>query len=69
MKSNLQIDIETSILKGLQELRPKLQDSPISFSLHKAERKGFYSGFCFAKNWDTDFDFLNEIEGMKLIVD
>jgi hypothetical protein len=50
------------IREGLPEIATKLADSPQSLTGQIREKIGFYSGLCYARDEEIDFDFLRLME-------
>jgi len=61
MKTQEQIDLEKSILESANKNRELLKDSPRSLQSVLSHLQGYYLGFCRAKYWNEDLDFLNQI--------
>lgn len=61
MKSKEQIELENSLENTLSKFRESLKDSPNSLELHKQSRISYYSGFCDAKEWEIDLDFISNL--------
>ena len=61
MKSKEQIELENSLENTLSKFRESLKDSPNSLELHKQSRTSYYLGFCDAKGWEIDLDFISNL--------
>ena len=51
-------ELEASIRANLEALKLSLADSPVSFNAQVCGSIGYYIGFCHAKNWDRNLDFI-----------
>ena len=60
MKTNEQKILETEISVSVGGARITLADAPKSLKTQIDHAKGYYQGFCEAKGWDTDLDFVVE---------
>lgn len=60
-----QKELSNVVKLACDNVKKKLQDSPISLRLQIANHVGFYQGFCAAKGWDIDSGFLAGCEKIE----